>query len=55
MARFAAAFLGALGRRNGALRRLPFMGGWRRTRDLPAPQGRTFQQLWNETKKGVPR
>ena len=43
----------ALGR--GAIRRLPFAGGWTRHRDIPAPQGRTFQQLWAETKSGVPR
>jgi L-lactate dehydrogenase complex protein LldF len=54
-ARFAAAALGALGRRRGAFRRLPLAGGWTRYRDFPAPQGRTFQQLWAETKRGVPR
>jgi L-lactate dehydrogenase complex protein LldF len=38
--------LGLLGRRRGRFRRLPFAGGWTRVRDLPAPAGRTFQQLW---------
>ena len=55
LARFAAAAGGALGRRHGAFRRLPFARGWQSSRDLPAPQGRTFQQLWEETQKGVPR
>ena len=53
--RFAAAGLGMLGRRRGALRWLPLTGGWTRHRDLPAPQGRTFQQLWAESERGVPR
>jgi len=53
--RLAAALLGALGRRRGAFRRLPFAGGWTRHRDFPAPQGRTFQQLWAEHKAGAPR
>lgn len=54
-ARFIAAILGALGKKHGAFRRLPFGRGWTATRDFPAPQGRTFQQLWAETKRGVPR
>ncbi|MDX1528050.1 MAG: lactate utilization protein LutB domain-containing protein, partial [Gammaproteobacteria bacterium] len=36
------AVLGALGRRRGRFRRLPFAGGWTDARDLPAPEGRTF-------------
>ena len=47
--------LGALGRARGAFRHLPFAGGWTRHRDLASPQGRTFQQLWAEHKRGVPR
>jgi len=39
----------------GAIRRLPLAGGWTKHRDFPAPQGHTFQQLWAEAKKGVPR
>ncbi len=38
--------LGALGRRKGRFRKMPLASGWTAHRDLPAPQGRTFQQLW---------
>ncbi len=54
-ARLAVPILGALGRARGAFRWLPFAGGWTRHRDLAAPEGRTFQQLWAESRKGVPR
>jgi L-lactate dehydrogenase complex protein LldF len=40
------AVLGRLGRRSGRLRRLPFGGGWTQVRDLPAPEGETFQAAW---------
>jgi L-lactate dehydrogenase complex protein LldF len=40
--RLAMGALGRLGRARGAFRRLPLAGGWTGTRDLPAPQGRTF-------------
>ncbi len=53
--RLAAAFLGAMGRRRGAFRWLPLASGWTRHRDFPAPEGRTFQQLWAEHKAGAPR
>ncbi|NMQ18828.1 iron-sulfur cluster-binding protein [Candidatus Competibacter phosphatis] len=35
-----------LGSRKGRIERLPLAGGWTAWRDLPAPQGRTFQQQW---------
>ena len=38
--------LGALGRRRGRFRWLPLAGGWTQMRDLPAPEGRTFQRAW---------
>jgi L-lactate dehydrogenase complex protein LldF len=53
--RLAVAALGARGRRRGSFSWLPFARGWTRTRDFPAPEGRTFQQLWHETRRGVPR
>ncbi|MDH3578999.1 MAG: LutB/LldF family L-lactate oxidation iron-sulfur protein [Hyphomicrobiales bacterium] len=37
-----------LGKRRGRFRSLPFVGGWTRHRDLAAPQGKTFQQLWRQ-------
>ena len=40
--------LGMAGRRRGRFRRLPLAGAWCRTRDMPAPEGRTFQQRWAE-------
>jgi L-lactate dehydrogenase complex protein LldF len=42
----AARLLGTLGRRSGRFRWLPLAGGWTAGRDMPAPEGRTFQQLW---------
>ena len=38
--------LALLGRSKGRFASLPFAGGWTRHRDLPAPQGRTFQSQW---------
>ncbi|NMG43351.1 iron-sulfur cluster-binding protein [Aromatoleum toluvorans] len=32
--------------RNGSIRRLPLASGWTDVRDLPAPAGRTFLELW---------
>ena len=55
MARFGIAALGAMGRRRGRFHWLPMAGGWTRHRDFPAPQGRTFQQLWAERQRGVDR
>ena len=39
-------FMGRLGRRRGAFRRFPLAGGWTAVRDLPAPEGETFQRAW---------
>lgn len=38
--------LGFMGQRRGAFKRLPLAGGWTAHRDLPAPEGQTFQQQW---------
>jgi L-lactate dehydrogenase complex protein LldF len=42
--------LGWLGRRHGSFYNLPLAGGWTDTRDMPAPQGRTFHELWRARK-----
>ncbi|HYN37825.1 MAG TPA: lactate utilization protein B, partial [Rhodospirillales bacterium] len=39
--------LGMLGGRRGRFRALPLASGWTDARDLPAPQGQTFQQMWS--------
>jgi len=43
--------LGLAGRRRGRFRRLPLAGGWTGARDLPAPQGETFQSAWRRRRR----
>jgi L-lactate dehydrogenase complex protein LldF len=43
----AARLLGALGGSSGRFRSLPLARGWTGHRDLPAPEGRTFQAQWS--------
>ena len=38
--------MAALGRKRGRLRRLPLAGAWTDHRDLPAPEGESFLDLW---------
>lgn len=40
--------LGFFGRKKGHYTSLPFSKGWTQSRDFPAPEGKTFQQLWSE-------
>ena len=40
------AALGRLGRKRGRFASLPLAEGWTCSRDLPAPQGPTFQAQW---------
>ncbi|MBL8452823.1 MAG: iron-sulfur cluster-binding protein [Zoogloea sp.] len=48
--RLAARALKSLGGRDGRLRHLPFASGWTALRDLPAPEGKTFLELWQARK-----
>jgi len=45
-ARMGATLLGRAGRRSGAFGSLPLAAGWTATRDMPAPEGKTFHALW---------
>jgi L-lactate dehydrogenase complex protein LldF len=45
--------LAIAGRARGSLRALPFGGRWTRYRDLPAPQGQTFQGLYKRRAREV--
>ncbi|MEJ1157692.1 LutB/LldF family L-lactate oxidation iron-sulfur protein [Prosthecomicrobium sp. N25] len=44
----AAKVLKAFGRGEGRIASLPLAGGWTRHRDFPAPEGKTFHELWKE-------
>jgi L-lactate dehydrogenase complex protein LldF len=48
----AARALAYLGKTTGRFKWLPFASGWTRHRDLPAPQGATFQRQWKARKSG---
>jgi len=51
-AKFGAALLGLLGGRKGRITSLPLAFGWTSVRDMPAPEGRTFQQLYRMSGHG---
>ncbi|NVK18738.1 MAG: iron-sulfur cluster-binding protein [Methylocystaceae bacterium] len=40
--------MGLLGRKNGHFKSMPMTKAWTQSRDFPAPEGKTFQQLWSE-------
>ena len=52
-AAFAMPILSMFAPRKGKFKALPLAGGWTRHRDMPAPQGRTFQQQWRDRQAGV--
>jgi L-lactate dehydrogenase complex protein LldF len=47
----AARALARLGGRKGRLSKLPLASGWTKYREMPAPEGKTFQQLWAERQR----
>lgn len=53
--RLAARVLGTLGRRRGRFASLPLARGWTGSRDLPAPQGETFQAAWRRRQREASR
>ena len=46
------AIAGFMGRARGRFSYLPFAGGWTAGRDMPAPQGTTFQAAWAKARRG---
>jgi L-lactate dehydrogenase complex protein LldF len=44
--------LALAGRAKGRFASLPFAGGWTAWRDMPAPQGATFQAQWQARRRG---
>ena len=52
--RVAARLMKAMGGGDGLIHRLPFVGGWTDGRDMPAAEGRTFRDLYRES-RGVRR
>ena len=52
VSRIGVRLLHALGDRNGMIHRLPLGGGWTDERDMPAPAGRTFRELYNASVAG---
>jgi L-lactate dehydrogenase complex protein LldF len=46
-----ARILGWLGRKRGRIARLPLARGWTAGRDLPAPEGATFQRRWRAARR----
>ena len=47
-----ARLMGRAGRARGRFDALPLARGWTKYRDFPAPEGKTFQQLWAERGNG---
>jgi len=41
-----------MGGRDGLIHKLPIGGGWTEGRDMPAPAGRTFRELYRQRMSG---
>jgi L-lactate dehydrogenase complex protein LldF len=52
LASLAARWLARRGGARGRLRTVPLAKAWSKTRDLPAPQGRTFHSLYLRAQSG---
>ena len=48
--RVGARVLAWMGGARARIGRLPFAGGWSNGRDMPAPQGKTFRELYSRRK-----
>jgi L-lactate dehydrogenase complex protein LldF len=55
LAGVASRLLGWAGLHRGRFRSLPLAQGWTAARDMPAPQGRSFQSLWAEHQRRAGR
>jgi len=51
LAKMAARVLAVMGGRERRIRTLPFGGGWTQGRDMPAPQGKTFREMYKGLQK----
>ncbi len=51
MTRLSTRLLKAMANKNGMIGSLPFGGGWTDRRDFPAPEGRTFRELYRAGRK----
>jgi L-lactate dehydrogenase complex protein LldF len=52
LSRMAGPLLAGLAGRRGTLASFPMAGAWTETRDLPAPEGRTFHDLYHRDRSG---
>ncbi|MBZ0216287.1 MAG: DUF3390 domain-containing protein, partial [Fimbriimonadaceae bacterium] len=50
---FAMPLMAKLAWRKKRFKTIPLASGWTKHRDMPAPQGRTFQQQWRDRQAGV--
>ena len=51
-ARIGVRVLKAMGGRDGLIHRMPLGGGWTGGRDMPAPAGRTFRDIYRQRQRG---